>query len=1380
MQIIGCYSVEFRIIPDRLRCRRGIEDSIPSQQRTQDILSLIASCGRIFLATALLLFGSQPALAIPSPELVVGSLTSLSQLAAIGSALLGGGAVAIGARSRSAAAPALKRLALIFGGLAVLFFGLNVYQWKTHQAAERARLEATLLRPTAKGEHGATLDPLLREIPYRKQLTHPLGLQTGAAAEIVQQVESGAETPWVILDIRETAETEMGTFKNAKKIRFPDISSTAIDLSAKKALLICHNGNRSAETCAALAAKGIDCRFIIGGLEKWITEERRIGDGPVRGLGEIRAIPDYRNHGVLLDTAAARALVDRDGAVFVDVRYPGEFAAGHLPDAVNLPIRPTPTSTLTEKIGALPRKPIVAPCYDRRSCFFAEILGLEITRAGGDFRGRYTTPWEFFTPSKTPPYVAAYLAERNKGVWQYLRDTVQGGLAAGRDAIGLPLALLLLALLSRLLVLPFSLKAERDQVITHEIANEMARIKAATAGDGQRQGRAIRALYRTHGLTPGRNLIALLFLPVLALSVDAAQQVAQTEAATFLWMETLAERDPLFLLPAAFSFLLCAYVDWALVTTARQRLFVWLGLAPLLFVAGALLPAAADLYVIFSGILLLVQRALVMRLPQRLMSAIRTWWRTRRDAGLRQRGIVSLNHRCALLAAGNKAYRLALMREAGLPVPDGYVLSDTFLKRWPELSERERRAVLRSVARRLGGRRFAVRSSGRGEDAADASFAGVFESVIDVDRRGLMAAVDTVLASFSAARVASYGLHGAGCNILIQPLIDAAYAGVLFTRAPDAPGAMLIEAVEGSGEALVSGRATPYSFKAGRISGTIFDGKAPDIAIEPLLRLARDIEGLFDAPQDIEWAYAKGAFHILQARDITTIAKNDVTFNAWQRLSDAARGRTADDIVFQQTPMSELLPRPTPASLSLLNDLWVSGGSADLAMRVLGFNAAFPENGQPLYIDVQGLLYADAVEERARHPEMTRLAVRRVRKSAARLAADLEAHWAPEVTAHARLLDAADYQRLSLDRLVTLIGEMRQRFVMQTYVDAEMINIAAQIFADDMRQAFEAEGRDPLAYLDSSHETRLARALSEARTLDGAARDDALAAAIGHRAHFDYELSEPRFGENPAALAELANTMMHSVKPRQAARGAAAMTPLPRHLADILARAQQFEMLKEDAKHLALQELAHLRYALKAAGAAAQMGDAIFFLSLDEVTTLDAATMSDLGRVARKRRAARETLLSLPAPPATLTVDAIERGPHATAQTPDAYGAVSGGALSGARVSGRDAVRGRARVIRREDAETGQPIANFAPGDILVAPMLHPAWLPELVIAGGAVSEIGGWLSHMAIVARERGVAMITGVKGLSVIRDGDEITLESDGRITVHATTPLQAMAAE
>ena len=1327
----------------------------------------LAAAGLTYLALC------DSAAAIPSPELVVGSLTSLSQLAALGSAIIGGGAIAAGARAGRGNAPMLTRLALVFGVLSVVLLALNIHQWTQHQSQRRAELEATLTRPTAKSTSGSTLDAALREVSFKDQSNHPLGLSTDQAERIVSDVEAGRQTPWIILDIRESAEAEMGSFKNATRIRFPDLPTATIDLTKRKALLICHNGNRSAETCAALHAKGIECGFIKGGLEKWLTEGRRIGDSPVRSLDDIRAIPHYPNNATLFETADVHRLVDEEAAVFVDVRYPGEFSASHLPGAINLPLRPTPTADMKKMLAAVPDKPVIAPCYDRRSCFFAEILGLELTRIGKDFRGRYTLPWEYFQPSARPPHIEAWLANANKGLWIKASEALQAALATMAGHTGLPLALLVLALISRTLILPFSIKAERDHMTSQRMAPELERIKAATKQDPARMSRAIQALYRANGLTPLRNMIALLFLPVLALSVDAAVAVAQNDAARNLWLPSLYASDPLYILPVLFSGLLTAYIDWALVSTSRQRAACWLVLAPLLFIAGSILPSAANIYVIFSAALLLLQRAIVIRLPQALWTAARrraASWRTR---SLRRLGALPLADIAAADQAGNKATRLAKMRGIGLPVPNGVVLTEPLLSGYASMTERQRSRMLRKIARTLLGQRFAVRSSGAAEDGPQSSYAGVYESLLDVRRAGLDAAVTRVLASFSAERVASYSATAANRNILIQPMIDAEYAGVLFSRAPHAPGSMLVEAVKGNAEALVSGRASPSTFQFGRSSShSIAGGEAP-IAFGPLLTLARRIETLFGRPQDIEWAYAKGQFYILQARDITTVDADPVS-TAWFELANRPAPSAATDIVYRQTVMSELLPRPTPLSLSLMNDIWASGGSVDLALRSLGVTAEFPENSAPLLITVYGRLYCDARQEALHAPKLNRLALRRINAAGDAIVTDFNDRFKPNLLARIRLLDAVDFNAMPVSDLTSLATELRRTFVTETYVDVETINIVAQVYHDAARKALTAHGVDALAHLAGTLDTSLEQQIHAAQSLDDQGQLLAYRAALGHRAHFDYELSEPRFGEDDKRLLAAAGQFA-STKNAGQLLAIGQPAALSAKLAKCVARARRFETLKEDAKHLVLRELATLRRLAVALGKKTGMETRIFHLTFDEIVHLDATNLAALNATAAERQRHRDAFRVVPPLPTALTLIDLERGPYAITDATE-----TGGAIKGTRVSGRTAVCGRARVVSLADCETGAPIPAFRDGDIIVAPMLHPAWLPELVRSGGAVCEVGGWLSHMAIVARERGIALITGVSGLATLADGTELILEMDGRVTLAATIRETALAAE
>ena len=122
----------------------------------------------------------------------------------------------------------------------------------------------------------------------------------------------------------------MGTMPGAQIVRFPDIKTSNIDFTGKTAILFCHNGNRGYETCQALAKMGIDCRFLVGGLEKWLVEQRPL-DRPERAHAcrSSRAAAASATRRTLLDTPrGAGSRRERERACSSIARYPGEFASG--------------------------------------------------------------------------------------------------------------------------------------------------------------------------------------------------------------------------------------------------------------------------------------------------------------------------------------------------------------------------------------------------------------------------------------------------------------------------------------------------------------------------------------------------------------------------------------------------------------------------------------------------------------------------------------------------------------------------------------------------------------------------------------------------------------------------------------------------------------------------------------------------------------------------------------------------------------------------------------------------------------------------------------------------------------------------------------------
>jgi len=226
---------------------------------------------------------------------------------------------------------------------------------------------------------------------------------------------------------------------------------------------------------------------------------------------------------------------------------------------------------------------------------------------------------------------------------------------------------------------------------------------------------------------------------------------------------------------------------------------------------------------------------------------------------------------------GGKAAGLGDLIAVGARVPDGVVLTAAAAA----MTASEREPLLRAAAEELGDGPFAVRSSGVAEDGAKASFAGMYESVLNVSADGLGAATDRSIASAGAARVAAYTPAGNGTDgrmaVIIQRMVAPAAAGVVLTADPITGdrASTVISAVRGLGDRLVSGEAIGDEWVV--VGRDATPRRQPEHALDRRQAIqvaseARRIAAARGAPQDIEWAIdSDGMLWILQARPMTAL-----------------------------------------------------------------------------------------------------------------------------------------------------------------------------------------------------------------------------------------------------------------------------------------------------------------------------------------------------------------------------------------------------------------------------------------------------------------------------------------------------------------------------
>ncbi len=264
--------------------------------------------------------------------------------------------------------------------------------------------------------------------------------------------------------------------------------------------------------------------------------------------------------------------------------------------------------------------------------------------------------------------------------------------------------------------------------------------------------------------------------------------------------------------------------------------------------------------------------------------------------------------------SGSKAANLDVLRRAGFRTPEFEILSVSWFRQFlheqqltvpTSLTDSEAESFidrclhapfparlldeLGQIRKRLGDIPLCVRSSGTCEDLAGMSFAGQYESFLDLrDEEAVVRAVRECWASLFNARVRGYlrrqgiSLQRAGMALLIQEYVPAEYAGVAFTVNPltGRQNHLLLEYCAGGADKLVSGRITPAQAVFDYETGTLISGALPPGMAARHLGEFRQIQKVFGAPQDIEWIWHNGSLCFVQTRPVTSI-KTEASFGTW-------------------------------------------------------------------------------------------------------------------------------------------------------------------------------------------------------------------------------------------------------------------------------------------------------------------------------------------------------------------------------------------------------------------------------------------------------------------------------------------------------------------
>ncbi len=260
--------------------------------------------------------------------------------------------------------------------------------------------------------------------------------------------------------------------------------------------------------------------------------------------------------------------------------------------------------------------------------------------------------------------------------------------------------------------------------------------------------------------------------------------------------------------------------------------------------------------------------------------------------------------RCRQVAlAGGKGASLATMTAEGLPVPPGFVVTSAAFEAAVDtgaLRERMRSKDVEAARAMVAAAEppkelierhhaeltgpVAVRSSACAEDSEAASYAGQQETYLFVEgAEEVCRRVVDCWASFFSERALFYrsqkgSLEDLRMAVVVQKMVDPEKSGVIFTVDPvrRRRDRMVVEAVRGIGEQVVSGEVTPDHYTLDR-KGKVKREKIVDdrvLADEELQRLGdlgRQLEERHGVAQDIEWAIVGEEIYLLQSRPVTTM-----------------------------------------------------------------------------------------------------------------------------------------------------------------------------------------------------------------------------------------------------------------------------------------------------------------------------------------------------------------------------------------------------------------------------------------------------------------------------------------------------------------------------
>lgn len=695
-----------------------------------------------------------------------------------------------------------------------------------------------------------------------------------------------------------------------------------------------------------------------------------------------------------------------------------------------------------------------------------------------------------------------------------------------------------------------------------------------------------------------------------------------------------------------------------------------------------------------------------------------------------------------------------------------------------------------------------VRSSAVFEDGDRHSFAGMLDTALSVPAQAdpVLAAIRRVWASLFHERLIRYVIENRlnpallKMGVIVQRMVFAEKSGVAFSINPvnDDPEFVYVEETSAGVEKVVSGEVQPEIHTIHKRINA-FENPQADW-LKPLSSSVAQIESHIGQPVDVEWAWARNQLYILQARPITTKDANKITI--W---TDENVGEVLPEVV---TPLTWSIVGPmTNISFNWIrNFLGISVGKENLFRLIHGkayfnhtlFNKSLAQifgNAFVPIFAIQGLVRRASLFFK-QIPILLRFAwicMWLLFRSKAAL------NRKPRKKTDD---DEAENINLEIRQIIHLESELMRLHVANTFVGEITYQVLVGLSS---RLKVQNNGNRPYDWISGIGETasaesglafqRIAREigrrnrnsavdLTKSNELSLLIKNDSVLRSVmedflskfGHMSDQEFELRHPRWGEHPESLYRVLSNIVlelendenaitvarqhkEATKPLSNDENANMMIKLIVWLSKIFNRNR--ENLKQAfvKEHYQLKQFLLTKAQMLCNSGFLPSERSIYFLTMTEIEELTIlrpqVEKNHYLRVIMQREDEYRGNRIFKHPGRWLE----KEGEFVAAEFSDHS---KGGMLYGIPCSSGNA-EGMARVLN--SFEEGQ---KLIPGEILVVYSANPGWTPLFLIAKGIICEIGGALSHSAIIAREYGIPMVAAVKNItSRLKTGDRVRID-------------------